>query len=77
MNGRLKAIVICTLVAGGLWGTACSNHESTGHDQNLGGVLHRAGYNDPRSAGCPACHGADLRGDFGPSCYNCHETMNI
>ena len=27
----------------------------------------------PFTSGCTACHGADLTGGFGPSCYACHE----
>lgn len=77
MNRMRKAIAVGTLVAVGIWASGCSQEESNGHDANLGGVLHRDGYQDPASAGCPACHGADLRGSAGPSCYSCHETVNI
>lgn len=79
MNGMKR---VCRGLAGGvlLAGAAllagCSE-ESTGHDQDLGGVLHRDGYENPAAAGCPACHGPDLRGGTAPSCYNCHTTVNI
>ncbi len=39
----------------------------------LGGfALHRPGYEDPLANGCSNCHGPELRGGLGPSCYVCH-----
>jgi hypothetical protein len=73
MKRMLNALAASLMVAGGLWFSGCS-HESTGHDQNLGGVLHRDGYRDPAGAGCPACHGKNLEGRTGPSCYSCHDS---
>lgn len=42
------------------------------HTVNEEGVLHAPGNDTPYSSGCTSCHGADLRGDIGPSCYSCH-----
>lgn len=72
-----KGLTLCSVFVVALGLSGCSSEESAGHDQNLGGVLHRAGYLNPPAAGCPACHGADLRGGTGPSCYSCHDTVNI
>ncbi len=44
-----------------------------GHTENNGGVMHRPGKEDPLK-NCTACHGADLTGDVGPSCYTCHNS---
>ena len=41
------------------------------HTEENGGAMHLPGKNDPL-ANCTACHGADLRGGTGPSCYTCH-----
>lgn len=35
-------------------------------------ALHAPGYSVPLSSGCASCHGADLTGGSGPSCYICH-----
>ena len=35
------------------------------------GIRHKPGLNNP-TANCVGCHGADLKGDSGPSCYTCH-----
>ncbi len=43
------------------------------HSEKLGGfAFHRPGYADPVNSGCATCHGPDLRGGLGPSCYTCH-----
>jgi len=37
---------------------------------------HVKNRDDPFGAGsCTMCHGADLNGDMGPSCFNCHGQM--
>jgi hypothetical protein len=51
--------------------TACSGDGEGGHDVNKGGVMHKAGLEDPLH-NCVECHGADLKGGSGPSCYSCH-----
>jgi len=33
---------------------------------------HHTGYKNPAANECALCHGADLTGGIGPSCYNCH-----
>lgn len=60
--------------------TSCLKCHGTGgvgapadHTVELGGfALHRPGYTEPEDAGCANCHGPDLRGGLGPSCYACH-----
>ena len=42
-----------------------------GHILYENGVFHRPGLWDPLT-NCVGCHGADLKGDRGPSCYSCH-----
>jgi hypothetical protein len=41
------------------------------HDQEMGGVMHVAGLNDPL-VNCTGCHGATLGGGSGTGCYACH-----
>ena len=41
------------------------------HTISRDGVRHLPGLEDPET-NCVACHGADLRGGAGPSCYTCH-----
>lgn len=43
----------------------------TDHTLDEGGVVHAPGPSKP-TAGCVACHGADLRGATGPSCFARH-----
>ncbi len=43
------------------------------HTELLGGfALHQPGFDEPEENGCNTCHGPDLRGGLGPSCYQCH-----
>jgi hypothetical protein len=35
-------------------------------------ALHMPGFEDPSDNGCATCHGTDLTGGYGPSCYICH-----
>ena len=35
-------------------------------------ALHMPGFEDPINNGCVLCHGTDLTGSYGPSCYACH-----
>ncbi len=35
-------------------------------------ALHRPGFEDPLENGCTICHGTDLTGNYGPSCFTCH-----
>jgi len=44
---------------------------SVQHTENNGGVMHAPGKDNPL-ANCVACHGSDLTGGTGPSCYSCH-----
>ncbi|MBI5375179.1 MAG: PKD domain-containing protein [Candidatus Schekmanbacteria bacterium] len=43
----------------------------TKHVVNNNGVYHRPGFRYPE-VNCAGCHGENLRGDIGPSCYTCH-----
>jgi len=42
------------------------------HTDSESGFLHAPGKNSPYDNFCTVCHGADLRGDLAPSCYQCH-----
>ena len=42
------------------------------HTNSEEGVLHASGNNYPYANGCTSCHGSDLRGGVGPSCFACH-----
>ncbi|MBI5502478.1 MAG: hypothetical protein HY907_19700 [Deltaproteobacteria bacterium] len=46
-----------------------------GHTEDMSGVMHRPGKEDPL-ANCTSCHGADLTGGVGPSCYDCHDNSD-
>lgn len=41
------------------------------HTVNKSGVMHKSGLTSPTS-NCVSCHGTDLKGGDGPSCYSCH-----
>ena len=43
-----------------------------GHTDNMNGVWHFPGKDDPLH-NCTACHGAALTGGAGPSCHSCHD----
>jgi len=42
------------------------------HTDDQDGTLHAQGKEDPL-ANCVTCHGVDLGGDSGPTCYGCHD----
>jgi mono/diheme cytochrome c family protein len=42
------------------------------HDDSQGGAGHAVDKDTPYSSGCTACHGANLTGGSGPSCFSCH-----
>lgn len=42
------------------------------HTDAEDGVLHKPGKDMPFTNGCTMCHGQDLMGGSGPSCYACH-----
>ncbi len=41
------------------------------HTVSKDGIRHKPGLSNP-AVNCVSCHGADLKGDTGPSCYTCH-----
>jgi hypothetical protein len=45
------------------------------HTENNGGAMHLPGKNNPL-VNCTSCHGADLKGGTGPSCYSCHNNSD-
>ena len=46
-------------------------HAPADHTESMNGVMHKPGKENPL-VNCTTCHGADLRGGSGPSCYTCH-----
>ncbi|MBP7125253.1 hypothetical protein KBD49_02695 [Myxococcota bacterium] len=46
-----------------------------GHTEDNGGAMHLPGKEDPLR-NCTACHGSDLAGGTGPSCYDCHDNAD-
>ena len=67
----LAAIICMAVVA------SCGSGGSGGsvHDQNLNGVLHASGKENPLK-NCTDCHGSDLKGGSGPSCFQCHNSAD-
>ncbi len=45
------------------------------HTEDNGGVMHAPGKSDPLT-NCVDCHGTDLTGGDGPSCYDCHDNSD-
>ena len=72
MKKSTQRFVLFALVAFAPVLAACTS-DSSGHTVNLGGVNHRDGSVDPLS-NCTGCHGSNLHGGKGPSCYNCHNS---
>ena len=72
----LRLILIALLVAGLL---ACGDDDDdcgpsdapSDHTISEDCARHLPGLRDPEN-NCTACHGTDLRGGAGPSCYSCH-----
>jgi mono/diheme cytochrome c family protein len=67
----LAAFALVAVLATGGCTSPASNTPPAGHTVNKNGVYHRPGLTDPMT-NCVQCHGADLRGGSGPSCYSCH-----
>jgi hypothetical protein len=47
-------------------------HPPADHTKDKEGVMHKPGAKR-ESATCKECHGQDLKGGDGPSCYTCHD----
>lgn len=58
-------------VVDGVPGTIDAAPCTGSHTENMNGVCHMPGKEDPL-ANCTTCHGATLTGGSGPSCYTCH-----
>lgn len=63
----------CLQCHGQLWSTGgTTSGVPADHTVLVRGAKHKAGLRTPFTSQCTACHGADLRGGTGPSCYKCH-----
>lgn len=69
---QIQAIAdyLATVTGGG--GGAPTGSFTVAHTDNQGGHRHAPGKSQPYTNGCSSCHGARLRGGYGPSCYSCH-----
>jgi hypothetical protein len=72
----MRWILILMILAAGL--AACDDDENCGpsdapadHTVSEDCARHLPGLREPEE-NCTACHGTDLRGGAGPSCYSCH-----
>jgi len=67
---------VCATTDGGDDSHDSDNSTSSGlpsdHTDSEDGVMHKPGKDHPFRNGCTSCHGGNLRGDSGPSCYSCH-----
>jgi len=72
MGFAAKGLAAVFLVAGIVAAAGCDSGGGEHHYIDLGGVKHAEGYTDPLRR-CSECHGVDLRGGRGPSCYSCHD----
>jgi hypothetical protein len=52
--------------------SACSSSSApSSHTVSKDGVMHMPGLTNP-TTNCVSCHGSDLKGGSGPSCFSCH-----
>ncbi len=63
-------ILAATVAAAGCKTPTTESHPAD-HTVSENGVYHKTGLTNP-TVNCVQCHGADLRGGSGPSCYSCH-----
>jgi hypothetical protein len=80
-KSRTLAAVAAVLLFAAAWLAGCSDDgnpvapvpggETATHSVSLGGRSHAPGYCEPLT-NCTDCHGGDLNGGSGPSCFNCH-----
>jgi hypothetical protein len=72
MKLLVSRLLLCVALASLPLLAACGGGgDGGGHDVNKGGVMHHFGLEDPLH-NCIECHGANLQGGKGPSCYSCH-----
>ena len=75
-SAEIQAIADYLAGSTGGGGTGGGDGGSSGlpanHTDSEEGVLHAPGNNYPYVNGCTSCHGSNLQGGIGPSCYNCH-----
>ncbi len=60
-----------TTATGGPPPTAGTRHPPADHTKDRKGIRHKPGAKQA-VANCSPCHGQDLNGGQGPSCYTCH-----
>jgi len=63
--------LVATLAAAGCKTPTTDTSRPADHTINKSGSYHKTGLTNP-TANCVQCHGADLRGGSGPSCFKCH-----
>lgn len=64
----LRTLLACCVLTFAL---ACGYDPPADHTESHGGYMHKPGGQQAMD-NCTTCHGADLKGDQGPSCYTCH-----
>ena len=69
---QIQAIADYLATVTGGSGGAPTGSFTVAHTDNQEGHRHAPGKNSPYTNGCSSCHGARLRGAYGPSCYSCH-----
>jgi len=63
----------CLQCHGQVWSTGgTTSGVPADHTTLVRQAKHKSGLRTPFTSQCTSCHGADLRGGTGPSCYKCH-----
>lgn len=71
LSGACGAAPPATPIAAPRPGAAAAGAAPADHTKDRKGVRHKSG-SKQAVANCGPCHGSDLRGGKGPSCYTCH-----